>query len=203
VVTQVGSFPAKCSTCEMLAQTPLACSDCHTLLEHVAGADYFELFGLKRLYDIDVTVLQKTYLAITRNIHPDAFATADATTQSIMLRMAATINRAYETLQDPVLRAEYLLESSGGKSAADDKRVPPELLGQVMMMREEIEDAKAGGNADTLTRFREQVSQQKTSALQQLADLSRRLDDGGDTVRDDLRLQLNSMKYFNNLLAQL
>jgi len=187
----------------MLAQTPLACSDCHTLLEHVAGADYFELFGLKRLYDIDVTVLQKTYLAITRNIHPDAFATADATTQSIMLRMAATINRAYETLQDPVLRAEYLLESSGGKSAADDKRVPPELLGQVMMMREEIEDAKAGGNADTLTRFREQVSQQKTSALQQLADLSRRLDDGGDTVRDDLRLQLNSMKYFNNLLAQL
>ncbi len=187
----------------MLAQTPLACADCHTLLEHVAGADYFELFGLKRLYDIDATALQKTYLAITRNTHPDAFATADATTQSLMLRMAATINRAYETLKDPILRAEYLLESSGGKSAADDKRVPPELLGQVMIMREEIEEAKSSGDAATLTRFREQVSRQKDSALQRLADLSRLLDDGGESVRDDLRLQLNSMKYFNNLLAQL
>ena len=120
-----------------------------------------------------------------------------------MLRMAATINRAYETLTDPVLRAEYLLESSGGKSAADDKRVPPELLGQVMLMREEIEEAKAGGDAESLARFRGQVSQQKEAALQRLADLSRRLDEGGDALRDDLRLQLNSMKYFNNLLAQL
>lgn len=187
----------------MLAQTPLACSDCHTLLEHVAGADYFELFGLKRHYDLDPAALQKTYLAITRNVHPDAFATADATTQSLMLRMAATINRAFETLKDPVLRAEYLLETSGGKSAADDKRVPPELLGQVMMMREEIEEAKAGGDSQTLTRLRQQVSHQKDAALERLADLSRRLDDGGEALRDDLRLQLNSMKYFNNLLAQL
>jgi molecular chaperone HscB len=187
----------------MLAQTPLACADCQSLLEHISGADYFELFGLPRRYDLDADVLHGTFLAIARNTHPDAFATADPRTQSLMLRIAAAVNRAYETLRDPVLRAGYLLESYGGKSAADDKRVPPDLLARVMTLREQIEEAKAGGDTATLDEVRRAVAVERDAALRHICELCQRLADDDPAVRDDLRMQLNAMKYYDNLLGQL
>jgi len=198
------SFPSKCATCESLAQAPMACAECHSVLEHVSGADYFELFGLERRYDIAPDQLQRKYLAIARNIHPDAFASADPESQSVVLRLSAAVNRAHETLRDPVRRAEYLLELSGGKSAADDKRVPPDLLNRVMLLREEIEEARAAGDAATLASMLPAIAARKDEAMRRIADLCARLTAGpAPSDCDDLRLQLNSIKYFENLLAQL
>lgn len=198
------SFPVKCATCESLAQAPVACAECHSLLEHVSGADYFELFGLERSFDIAPADIQRKYLAIARNIHPDAFASADQATQSVVLHLSSAVNKAYETLRDPVRRAEYLLELSGGKSAAEDKRVQPELLAEIMMLREEIEESRSGGNADAIVSIRPGIVHRKDAAMQHIAELCRRITRESDaSVHDDLRLQLNSIKYFDNLLAQL
>lgn len=198
------SFPVKCATCESLAQAPVACAECHSLLEHVSGADYFELFGLDRRFDLAPDDIQRKYLAVARNIHPDAFVSADQATQQVVLRLSSAVNKAYETLRDPVRRAEYLLELSGGKSAAEDKRVPPELLAEVMLLREEIEEARAGGDTDTIAAIRPGIAGKKVTAMQRIAELCRRITADSDTsVHDDLRLQLNSIKYFDNLLAQL
>lgn len=203
-MTATTSFPSKCATCESLAQAPMACAECHTLLEHVSGADYFELFGLPRQFDIASENLETKYLAIARNIHPDAFVSADPATQSVVLRLSSAVNRAHETLREPVRRAEYLLELSGGKSAAEDKRVPPELLSEVMMLREEIDEARAAGDRESLAAFRPGVVAKKAAALRRISELcGRLLSMPNDSVRDDLRLQLNSMKYFDNLLNQL
>ena len=114
------------------------------------------------------------------------------------------MNKAYETLRDPVRRAEYLLELSGGKSAADDKRVAPELLAEVMMLREEIEESRDRGNANAISAIRPDIARKKDAAMQKIAELCRRITADSDaSVHDDLRLQLNSIKYFDNLLAQL
>jgi molecular chaperone HscB len=187
----------------MLAQAPLACADCHTLLAHVEGADYFELFGLPRRFDLDAAELGRRYLAISRNIHPDRHATADPQMQLFALRAAAAVNRAHDVLRDPFLRAEYLLETSGGKSSAEDKRVPPALLTQVMMLREEIEEAKASQGAAALADLRERISAERAAVEKSVAEWCAKLPAEGAGARDALRLELNSLKYWNNLLAQL
>ena len=192
----------KCMTCEMLAQAPLACTDCHQLLDHVQGADYFELFGLPHRFDLDTAQLNRKYLAISRNIHPDRFATAGSEMQTFALRASAAINKAFNVLSNPRQRAEYLLESSGGKSAADDKRVPKELLTQIMMVREEIEEAKADGDDAALARLKASIAQQKKDAESKIAALCERMGDSDDDARDELRLQLNAAKYIDNLMAQ-
>ncbi|HVP10453.1 MAG TPA: Fe-S protein assembly co-chaperone HscB [Phycisphaerae bacterium] len=195
--------PVKCGTCEALTQVPFACEDCHQLLAHVQGANYFELFGLPRSYEVDVALLEERYLAISRNIHPDKYATAGEEMQAFALRASASVNSAYDVLRDPLHRAEYLLESAGGKSATQDKRVPQDLLAQVLTLREELEEAKASNNRPMLEDLRERVVRRKQATEQDIVALCCELSAVSDQAKNELRLQLNAMKYLNNLLAQM
>ena len=194
--------PIKCATCDMLRHAPPACQDCHELLAHVQGADYFELFGLPRSFKLSEEALREKHLAICRNIHPDRFAGAGSEMQSFSLRISAAVNKAHEVLNDPWLRANYLLELSGGQSAALDKRVPRDILTQTMMLREEIEEARSSGDRATLDSIKvnvEQMRDKHQKAIETLCDAM----PGTEQIRSDLREQLNIMKYVNNLLAQM
>lgn len=187
----------------MAAETRLTAQP-HHAARAADAADFFDLFSLPAHFDIDAAQLRRRFLELSRRCHPDAVAMEDAAAQAAALATSARVNEAYETLCDPVRRAEYLLRRAGGKSAADDKRVPPELLSQTLMLREEIEQARAAGDQATLTAVRKGVLQQKSDIEDRIADLARRLvDRPDDALRDDLRLQLNAMKYVGNLLAQL
>lgn len=201
--TTIALTPVKCATCDALARSPLTCTDCRSLYEHVQGADYFELFGLPRSFDLDAAILEQRYLSITRNVHPDAFAVAEPEMQMLAMRLSAAVNRAHETLRDPLVRAGYLLESVGGKSAAEDKRVAQELLNRMLLLREEVEEARAAGDHATLSSIKRSVLDERAAAANQIAALARQLNDGGEQARDALRMQLNGVKYLDALLAQL
>jgi molecular chaperone HscB len=58
--------------------------------------------------------------------------------------LSARINEAYKTLQNPLLRAQYLLSLSGIEVAEDEtaKVDDPELLMEVLEAREQIEEAE-------------------------------------------------------------
>lgn len=195
------AVPTKCATCQALQQVPFACDDCHELLAHVQGADYFELFGLPRAYELDLNVLEERFLAICRNIHPDKYASAGEEMRAFALRASASVNKAYDVLRDPLHRAEYLLESMGGKSATQDKRVPQDLLGQVMLVREEIEEAKAAGDEQAMLGIREKVQTRRRDLESRIAGLCTMLTQDGEQGKDELRQQLNALKYLNKLLA--
>ncbi len=192
-----------CASCEMLEREPLAPENCRKILAHVRTADYFELLGLARSYELNATLLARKYLSISRNIHPDRYAGAGEEMQSFALRISAVVNRAHDVLKESFLRAEYLLESAGGPSAGHDKRVPPDLLPQVMSLREEIDEAKSSVDHATLDRIRQSVSAQRDDAQSRIAELCRDIDRAGPEAKSELRLQLNAMRYFNNLLSQL
>jgi len=196
------AVPTKCVDCQALQQVPFACEDCHQLLAQVQGADYFELFGVPRTYDLDVEELEEKYLTISRNIHPDKFVMAGEEMQAFALRGTAAVNNAYDVLRDPIHRAEYMLESAGGHSATEDKRVPQDLLADVMALREEIEEAKAGDDPRAVEAIRDRITKRKQAMERTIAGLCRALVGGGTEMKKELRLQLNAMKYINNLLAR-
>jgi molecular chaperone HscB len=123
--------------------------------------------------------------------------------QAFALRASASVNSAYDVLRDPLHRAEYLLESAGGKSASQDKRVPQDMLGQVLMLREDLEEAKSSNDRTGIQALRDQVMQRKQVTEHRIVALCRDLHAASDQTKDDLRLQLNAMKYLNNLLAQM
>ncbi len=195
-----------CPMCATLRKGLLPSTDWAALLSHVAAADAFELFGISPAFALDDRSLADTSRAIHRNIHPDRMPRGDEAAQEFALRASAIVNQALATLKDPRLRAEHLLLRAGGKSATEDKQVPPGLLPEMMMIREELEEARAAHDAATLERIKADAIRRRDETEAQIAGLCGRLLKSNvdlDAVRSSLRMQLNAMKYHVNLVSEL
>jgi molecular chaperone HscB len=95
-------------------------------------------------------------------LHPPSLkARAEAT--------SARINEAYKTLQNPLLRAQYLLSLRGIDVSTDEtaKVEDPELLMEVLEAREEIEDVEEEGGLDELRRRNEERIQRSEAVLEE------------------------------------
>jgi molecular chaperone HscB len=189
--------PAKCASCHSPMGSRLFCDHCRSLYP-AEGLSYFELLNLPVAYDLDPAVLRQKYLQVSRGVHPDHHTTET----SLSLRLSAQLNEAHRVLADPVLRADYLLELAGGKSARDDKNVPQVVLTTALMLREEIQEARQAGDSVTLEACRTRVRQPYDATLAKIAELARQLP-GDESVRLRLRAELNSVKYYQKLLAEL
>ncbi len=208
--TDKTAAPAKCSQCSKPMSTPVVCDFCHTLnAEAAAGVDHFTLLGLPRRYDLDEAELHRKFIALSRHAHPD-FATGESDeVQELHLRISAGVNDAYRTLKDPAARASYLLGLFGGKTSAEDKTVPGGFLGTMMMMQEEMADARSAGNKAELGRIRTVLQTQHDGLVRRIGKLFEEYQESlsCEAVRKDLlgeiRQQLNAVSYVRKLLTQL
>jgi molecular chaperone HscB len=190
--------PAKCAACAGPMDSPLFCDHCRSLYP-ADGLNHFALFGFAPTYDLDPALLRQKYLQVSRGVHPDYHGTGDS---SLSLHLSAQLNEAHRVLADPVLRAEYLLELVGGKSAKEDKNVPPEVLSMALLLREEIQEAKTAGDAAALENCGTQARAVYERTLATVAELARQMP-GDERSRARLRTALNSIKYHQKLLAEL
>ena len=200
--TEHGSSPAaptRCQACDRPLESPLYCAGCHRLYP-ADGLDYFALLGVSPQYDIDAQAVRRRYFQVSRDIHPDRVA-AGGERQDMSMRISAKVNEAYRVLLDPLLRAEYLLSLCGDETL-DEKAVPPEVLTETLMLREQIEQARAAGDADRLAEIRRQVEQRHHALGEQVAEAARGLP-GDAALRRKLRGALNAIRYTRRMLDEL
>ncbi len=198
------STPERCTVCDSQMDSPLVCGICRTLFDApIDSMDYFDIFRLDHRYDLDEAELKRRFLAISRNMHPDAFSRNSETMQKLAMKLSAELNEAYDTLRDPVSRAEYLLLQIGGESGRADKSVPSDFLAEIMTLREEISEVKESSNADEVGRLSGVIAEKRNRTLGQIEELARRLPTDDAVVLRSLRVELNRMKYWNNLRDQL
>lgn len=202
------ALPAKCVHCSRPLGTPFFCDYCETLNPVSGVADYFQLFGLPRRYEIDEKALHGSYIALSRHAHPDYHVDDAAEVRSLSMSVSAAVNEAYRTLADPVRRASYLLELLGGAPSAADKSVPDGFLETMMMMQEELQDARTAGDARELARLGKVLRTQQEGLMKRVAGLYAELDEAVscEATRQDLlhqiRKQLNAVAYVRKLLSQ-
>lgn len=194
------SIPIKCMACDHPMQVAVVCEHCRSLAP-AEELDYFAIFGLAPEYDIDPDVLREAYYRASRMIHPDRLAAGSAD-DALGLRLSAKVNEAYKVLSDPIARAGYLLELQGGASAEHDRRVAPEVLSETLELRERIEDAGAERDADGLAAIGREIAQKRRETEAAVTALARRLP-GDSDVRDRLRVELNTIRYWHRLSEDL
>ena len=124
--------------------------------------NYFKLFALDILFEVDAAALSQAFLNLQNQWHPDRFACASDEERRISMQNTSFINTAHTTLKTPRLRARYLLELSN-VSFNDEIETShdPVFLMQQMEVRESIEAViDAEDPFDTLDAIKADVKQQ-------------------------------------------
>ena len=76
-------------------------------------ADFFACLGLPRSHHLSRDQLEEAYFARAALVHPDRYVEADQGLRTRVLLASDHVNRAYRTLRDRALRAEYLVLLGG------------------------------------------------------------------------------------------
>jgi len=162
-------------------------------------ADYFSAFGLDRKLQIDEAVLQRRFYELSRQHHPDRFATASREQQQYALDFTAILNDGYRVLRNSVKRSEYLLKQEGfdiGEQRSKD--VPPELLEEVFELNMMLESAP---DRDELESARDRFHRMLADTDSELAVLFGQYDSAQNRdVLAAIRAILNRRRYIQNLV---
>lgn len=172
---------------------------------------HFDVFGLKRAYDVDVPALEKHYRELSLQLHPDRVAQADARERLKALEGTTALNEAFKTLKDPVRRAFYLLKLHGvdldREDAGAQKDMPLEFLEEVMELREALDAAMEKKDLERARAMAGDVEGKRKVALGEAAGALRALEGGagGDDSQALVRKAshaLGRVRYFTRFLEQ-
>jgi molecular chaperone HscB len=129
-----------CSACKKPAGDGLVCQACGALLPP-RPVDEFAALGVARRFELDDAELDARYRELSRKLHPDRFARADARQRMWSMQATTTLNQAYKRLKAPLARAEALL-ALGGLTIGENEQVEGPLLFEIMELRERLEEQR-------------------------------------------------------------
>jgi molecular chaperone HscB len=113
--------------------------------------NHFELFHLPQQFALDRAALDAAYREVQGQVHPDRFVNATDAEKRTAMQWATRANDAYQTLRNPLKRAEYLCELNGyGLQAESNTAMSVEFLMQQMEWRENLENARDTKDASAL-----------------------------------------------------
>jgi molecular chaperone HscB len=188
---------------------------------------YFEVFDLSPKLALDTAALEKSFYRLSREFHPDRFASKSAEEQAAATEKSSLLNDAYRTLRDPIRRTEYLLELEGveleeqsvkatesARAAGTEKKqiVPPDLLEEAFELNMQLEEMKMDSDDPQLRKDLEaakanftgmlDASQKQLEALWTSWDAAVDSGDDGakDAAKDEMVATLNRRSYLRNLV---
>jgi molecular chaperone HscB len=138
--------------------------------------DHFELFGLPPRFAIDLDALERVYKDVQSRVHPDRFVNATDAEKRVAMQWATRANEAYQTLKNPMKRAQYLCELNGVDLQTDSNTaMPMEFLMQQMECREALDEAR--GDPAELERLRATMNEERDELV---AAIGRAIDESRD-----------------------
>ncbi|NXX68642.1 HSC20 protein, partial [Spizella passerina] len=166
------------------------CPGCQALQPPAPRPDLFRLMDCDRSFRVDPGQLQRRFRSLQRAVHPDRFGKRPPKEQHYSEQHSSLINKAYQTLLNPLSRGLYLLELKGVEPAKEtDCDADSGFLMEVMEINEKLAESKNKDLEEVETSIKvkqEELTREVTAAFE----------------RDDLqeaKKLLGKMKYFANL----
>ncbi|WP_416190878.1 Fe-S protein assembly co-chaperone HscB [Neisseria sp. CCUG12390] len=133
-------------------------------------SQYFDLFRLPPVFDLDTGQLEQSYRDLSARFHPDKFAAASSFEQKQAVMMSATVNEAYRTLKNPIDRASYLLKMQNiDADAPEHTAFAPEFLMQQMEWRETLMEAQMEHNQAAVADLDREIQNEQESLFAALS----------------------------------
>jgi molecular chaperone HscB len=130
------------------------------------AADAFDVLGLAPSLELDIGVLEQRYRDLQRQLHPDKFAQASSSERRSALTRAVSVNDAYRLLKDELKRAELIFARLRGEPGdSEEDTADPELLMEVMELREELAAVRKRADLARASELRGDVRKRQEAAL--------------------------------------
>ncbi|CAO3595663.1 unnamed protein product [Absidia cylindrospora] len=149
-----------CWKCDQIAsRASVRCpnQDCGVIQPAVPDLNYYELLSagagddrFEFTYDVDEKALKRQFLKLQQVAHPDSFSNAAERERKYAEIQSSMLNKAYHTLRDPLARAQYMLALHGVEVNEAESLHNPELLMDVMEVREELEEANTNEDVELI-----------------------------------------------------
>ncbi|XP_038697574.1 iron-sulfur cluster co-chaperone protein HscB homolog [Tripterygium wilfordii] len=138
-----GGFGVKCWQCNALPETLpfLVCESCRTIQPVDHSINYFQIFGLEKKYDVEGENLESKYKNWQKKLHPDLVHSKSEKEREFAAEQSARVIDAYRTLSNRLLKAIYILKLEGVDVDEEETVSEPELLTEIMEIREAVEEA--------------------------------------------------------------
>ena len=106
-----------------------------------ASDNFFVFFGINQQFDVDLAELDRAYMAIQKEVHPDRYARGSDTEQRIAMQMSNFANTAFQTLKNPIQRGLYICQLHGVDARLESNTaMPAAFLLQQMAWRENLDE---------------------------------------------------------------
>ena len=195
----------RCWNCQSEVGAAEVCPSCGKVQPVTPGTTLFDVLGLPRGVDVDRAELERAYRERSLRLHPDRTGKDDPRERRLSLERTALLNEAYRTLRTPEPRAFYLLKLHGLDLQKDEARavtVPPEVLEQVLDLREQLDSARTAGDDEQVSALSDRVRVQSASTLQAAQSALRRLErvPGDAAAREEAAQALARLRYHHRFL---
>ncbi len=149
-------------------------------------------------FTLDDEVLSERYRQLQKLTHPDKYADASAQEQRLAVQYSAFVNQAFNTLKQPLSRAQYLLELAGwdAKRVAAQK-VAGDFLMEQMELREKL--ASVHDLVEPEVVIEHLLTEVSSDWQQHATELSQAMDSG---EWDDAASAVVKMQYLDKLRAE-
>ena len=108
--------------------------------------DHFSVLGVKRRFGLDKSELETRFYKLSRELHPDRFATGSMDERRQALEKMSLVNEAYRVLKDPDQLRDYFLKLVlGGGDSPKKGQIPVELAESWFELQEVLMENPAEG----------------------------------------------------------
>lgn len=153
----------------------------------------FVVLGIPAALDLDARELERRYLQLARESHPDhAAAGSDGELVAVLSRSAA-LNDAYKIVRERWARARALVDALDPGALEAEKKLAPAFLMEAMELAEEVAHARG----DVAQRLRERIEADLERAFGNVRTALAR-----SATREAARL-LHEARYLQKALADL
>lgn len=167
--------------------------------------NYFELFEIPVQLKVDKQALYKKFIALSKQHHPDYFATQQAEEQSRALEISASLNKAWKTFQNPDETIKYVLQSKGLLKEEEKYQLPPDFLMEMMDVNEQLMEAKMDGNIEKITHLSTVISNLSTDIYEPVKEIVEHYQEAVTSEKELLQVKdyYFKKKYLNRIHQQL
>lgn len=130
--------------------------------------NFFDVFSLTQGWELDLSELDSRFRTLQQQFHPDRYASKSEFEKRRAVQIASMVNQAYETLKNPLSRAQYLLQLLDFDASQESHITSDaQFLTEQMLLREALSEAKTDTKPEHALESLETDAVQKYLYLQQ------------------------------------